>query len=337
MPRVSIIIPCYNEQDTIRKLLEAIYAQTFPLTDLEVVIADGMSTDRTRGEIAAFSDAHSRLRISVVDNAIHNIPAALNRALKAAQGAIIIRLDAHSIPYPDYVERIVAGLEAGLGENVGGVWENQPGAQTWVAQSIAAAAAHPLGVGDALYRHATKAAQVDTVPFGAFKRELVEQIGYFDESLLTNEDYEFNARIRKAGGKIWLDPAIRSVYFTRPTLSKLARQYVRYGYWKWQMLRRYPATVRWRQALPPVFVLSLLVGMVASVFWPIFRILLGMEGLIYLLALFAIGLQIASRQKKSRFAIGVPLAIATMHIAWGAGFLWSMIKGMISDKSTEKQ
>ena len=127
-----------------------------------------------------------------------------------------------------------------------------------MAQSIAAAASHPLGVGDALYRHASKASQVDTVPFGAFKRELLALVGFFDESLLTNEDYEFNTRIRKSGGTIWLDPAIRSVYFARPTLAALARQYSRYGFWKWRMLRRYPETLRWRQGLPPLFVLSLL-------------------------------------------------------------------------------
>jgi hypothetical protein len=170
------------------------------------------------------------------------------------------------MPYPDYIERSVADLQAGFGENVGGTWEIQPGAQTWVAQSIAAAASHPLGVGDALYRHTDRAAHVDTVPFGAFKRELLALIGFFDESLLTNEDYEFNARIRRSGGKIWLDPSIRSVYFARPTLAKLARQYTRYGFWKWRMLRRYPETLRWRQALPPLFVFSLIGGAVLAIF-----------------------------------------------------------------------
>ncbi len=274
MPSVSIIIPCYNEQGTIHKLLEAIYAQTFPRADLEVVIAEGMSTDGTRGQIAAFSDSYPDLHIAVADNLNRSIPAALNCALKEAQGEIIIRLDAHSMPYPDYVERCVADLEMGLGENVGGIWEIRPGAQTWVAQSIAVAASHPLGVGDALYRHTATAAQVDTVPFGAFKRELLALVGFFDESLLTNEDYEFNARIRKSGGKVWLDPSIRSVYFARPTLANLAKQYTRYGFWKWRMLRRYPETLRWRQGLPPLFVLSLVVGAALAIFLPVFRVLL---------------------------------------------------------------
>jgi succinoglycan biosynthesis protein ExoA len=337
MPSVSIIIPCYNERDTIHKLLEAIYAQTFPRSDLEVVIADGMSTDGTLAQITAFCDSHPDLQIAVAENLARSIPASLNCALKEAQGEIIVRLDAHSMPYPDYIERSVTDLQAGLGENVGGTWEIQPGAQSWVAQSIAVAASHPLGVGDALYRHADRAAQVDTVPFGAFKRELLALIGFFDESLLTNEDYEFNARIRRSGGKIWLDPSIRSVYFARPTLAKLARQYTRYGFWKWRMLRRYPETVRWRQALPPLFVMSLIGGAVLAIFLPIFRFLLAAEIFLYLIALAAAGVQAAVRQKKIYLVIGLPLAIATMHITWGAGFLWSMIRGIFTDRSPEKK
>jgi succinoglycan biosynthesis protein ExoA len=337
MPSVSIIVPCYNEQATIRKLLEAIYAQTFSRSHLEVVIADGMSTDGTRAAIRTFAEAHPDLPIIITDNLRRSIPAALNCALKKSTGEIIIRLDAHSMPYPDYVERCLADLQAGLGENVGGIWEIHPGAPTWVAHSIAAAASHPLGVGDALYRRASRAAQVDTVPFGAYKRELLALIGFYDESLLTNEDYEFNARIRKSGGQIWLDPSIRSVYFARATLSSLARQYFRYGFWKWHMLRRYPETLRWRQGLPPSFVLSLLVGAILAIFLPVFRILLALEVAIYGLTLLAVAVQSAVQQKKAHLLIGLPLAIATMHITWGAGFLWSMIKGIFIHSQPEKQ
>jgi len=337
MPSVSIIIPCFNEQTTIRKLLEAIYAQTFPRADLEVVIADGMSTDGTRAEIAAFADSHPDLHIAVVDNLKRHIPAGLNCALKEAQGEIIVRLDAHSMPYPNYIERCVAGLEAGLGENVGGVWEIRPGAETWAAQSIAIAAAHPLGVGDALYRHTEKSAPVDTVPFGAFKRELLALVGFFDETLLTNEDYEFNARIRKSGGKVWLDPSIRSVYFARATLSGLAKQYFRYGFWKWRMLRRYPNTLRWRQGLPPLFVLSLIGLGITGIFLPLFRVLLAVEIILYAFALTAAGVQAAFKQKKFFLVFGLPLAISFMHISWGAGFLWSMIKGVFTNHDPEKK
>jgi succinoglycan biosynthesis protein ExoA len=337
MPSVSIIIPCFNEQTTICKLLAAIYAQTFPRLDLEVIVADGISTDGTRAEISSFSDSHPDLHIAVVDNLKRNIPAGLNCALKESQGEIIIRLDAHSMPRPDYVERCVADLQAGLGDNVGGVWEISPGADTWMAQSIAVAAAHPLGVGDALYRHAGKPALVDTVPFGAFKRELLALIGFFDEKLLTNEDYEFNARIRKSGGKVWLDPSIRSVYFARASLTGLAKQYFRYGFWKWRMLRSYPDTLLWRQALPPLFVLCLLGLGGLGIFLPPVWILLGAEIIIYTFILTAAGTMAAFKQEKSFLVMGLPMAISAMHISWGAGFLWSIIKGVFTYRNPEKE
>jgi len=336
MPSISIIIPCYNEQTTIRKLLASIYAQNTPRTDLEVIIADGMSSDGTRAEIAAFADSHQDLHLSVVDNPKRSIPAGLNCALKEAKGEIIIRLDAHSMPHADYIERCVADLEAGLGENVGGVWEIRPSADTWLAQSIAIAAAHPIGVGDALYRHAKKAGTVDTVPFGAFKRELLATVGFFDENLLTNEDYEFNTRIRKSGGKIWLDPSIRSVYFSRAHISGLAKQYFRYGYWKWRMLRHFPDTLRWRQGLPPLLVLSLVGFGILGGFLPLFRVLLGAELILYILAIVAVGAQQALRRRQTFLILGLPLAIAVMHICWGSGFLWSMIKGVFPNTDPEK-
>jgi succinoglycan biosynthesis protein ExoA len=336
MPSISIIVPCYNEQTTIRKLLASIYAQNTPRSELEVIIADGLSSDGTRAEIAAFADSHQDLHICVVDNPKRSIPAGLNCALKQARGEIIVRLDAHAMPYTDYLERCVADLEAGLGENVGGVWEIRPSTDTWLAQSIAVAAAHPIGVGDALYRHAKKAGTVDTVPFGAFKRELLATVGFFDENLLTNEDYEFNARIRKSGGKIWLDPSIRSVYFSRAHLSGLARQYFRYGYWKWRMLRHFPDTLRWRQGLPPAFILSLVGLGILGGFLPLFQLLLGAELILYILAIAAAGAQEALRRRQTFLILGLPLAIAVMHICWGSGFLWSMIKGVFPNHDPEK-
>ena len=224
MPLVSIIIPCYNEELTIHLLLDAIYSQTFPRTEMEVVIADGMSVDRTRGRVAAFQLEHPDLPVRLVDNPQRVIPAALNRAIRAASGEYILRLDAHSMPHPDYVERCVAALRSGAGDNVGGIWEIQPGGSGWLSRGIAVAASHPLGVGDAHYRHAGQAQAVDTVPFGAYHRSLVERVGFYDERLLTNEDYEFNTRVRQSGGVVWLDPAIRSAYFARPDLVALARQ-----------------------------------------------------------------------------------------------------------------
>jgi succinoglycan biosynthesis protein ExoA len=327
MPAVSIIVPCYNEKDHIQTLLDAIEAQTFPHSQLEVVIADGLSNDGTREIISNWGDANRTLRVKIVDNEKRIIPSALNRAIENASGEIIIRLDAHSHPYPDYVARTVSALEDGVAENVGGIWEIRPGADSWIAKSIAVAAAHPLGVGDALYRHAKQAAYVETVPFGSFRRELWDRIGKFDESLLTNEDYEFNARIIKSGGRIWLSPEIRSVYYSRSAIWDLVKQYWRYGLWKYQMLRRYPRTLRWRQALPPLFVLSLIAGIL--LLWiPLISAALILEILLYSVLLLSVGFLEALRLRVWSMFFGIPLSIASMQLSWGSGFLWSMVIGV---------
>lgn len=268
---------------------------------------------------------NQELSVKVVDNPKRSIPSALNQALNAAAGDFIVRLDAHSLPAEDYVSRSIADLQAGLGDNVGGMWKIQPGSDDWQARSIALAAAHPLGVGDARYRVGGRAQTVDTVPFGAFDRSLIDRIGLFDETLLTNEDYEFNTRIRQAGGKIWFDPEIKSQYIARRSLAELARQYWRYGFWKVRMLRQFPESFRWRQ-LAGLFVLSFpVLGLLGIWFsWAAWFLILEIG--LYLLALFFTGLQLAIQQRDLVLLWGVPLAIATMHFSWGTAFIWSMIR-----------
>ena len=324
-PFISIIVPCYNEQATIGLLLDALVHQTYPRGQMEVVIADGLSNDATREVIAAFQKAHPDLPLCVTKNEHRTIPSGLNQAGAAARGEIIIRLDAHSIPIPEYVERSVAALENGKGSVVGGIWEIRAGGKGTIATGIAEAAGHPLGVGDAMYRLRAKVGAVDTVPFGAFHRSLFQKLGGYDESLLTNEDYEFNTRVRQGGGVVWLDPEIRSTYIARASLSALARQYWRYGYWKLKMLQRHPTSMRWRQALPPVFVASLIGLGLLSLVLPPARFLLLLEILIYILALAAAGIGTAISRRKPLLSLGLPLAILTMHLAWGSGFMWSLV------------
>jgi glycosyltransferase involved in cell wall biosynthesis len=314
--------------------LDAIERQTFPHDQFEVIISDGISTDGTRMLITEYQKQHSDFQIKLVDNPKRIIPSALNRALEAAEGKYIIRLDAHSMPYPDYIEKCVQDLEAGCGDNVGGIWEIQPGRKgemppTWMARGIAAATAHPLGVGDAQYRFTNQAQFVDTVPFGAFESKLVEKIGFFDETLQTNEDYEFNVRIRQSGGKIWLNPAIRSVYFARPSLLSLIHQYWRYGYWKGRMLYRYPQTIRWRQLLPPLFVASFVGLMLLTVLNACFELLLILQICLYGFILLISGIQVSWQKKDFSFLISIPMAISAMHLTWGTGVLWSLLTEII--------
>lgn len=324
-PEVSIIIPCLNEEKNILDMLDAILRQTYPIAQLEVVIADGLSEDHTRPLITDFQLAHPEVSILVLDNPVRRIPTGLNLAIKAARGTIITRMDAHAIPAVDYVERSVAALKAGFGDNVGGVIDVQPGANTWIGRSISIATAHPLGVGDAKYRWTTKASEADTVAFGTFYKAKVEEIGFYNEALKANEDYEFNSRLRGAGGKIWIDPHIRAVYFSRPSLGTLAKQYFWYGFWKYKMLQRYPQTLRWRQALPPVFVFGILMLLLLAGFWSIARWLLLISFGSYLIVLFTASIKKAIQRKDGLLSFGIPLAIIAMHFSWGSGFWWSLL------------
>jgi len=324
-PPISLIVPCYNEASTIGGLLEAVIRQTFRHDGMEVVIADGMSDDGTREAIERFAAEHPEISIRIVDNPKRIIPAALNRGIAASTGDVVIRLDAHSVPRPDYVERCLEALERTGAANVGGIWEIQPSGKSGMARAIAAAAAHPLGAGDARYRYSLQAGEVDTVPFGAFRREWLEKVGPFNESLLTNEDYEYNVRIKHAGGKIWYDPTIRSIYFARGDLGSLARQYARYGFWKSRMLLRYPSTLRWRQALPPAFAAVLALLVVGLALWrPALWILAGLVAA-YAFISGTAGIIESIRRGDPYVAFGFPLALATMHLGWGFAFLWGLV------------
>ncbi len=329
-PQVTVVVPCFNEENTIRGVLAALARQTFPLEKMEVLVVDGLSQDDTLARIETFQQENTGLHVRVVENPRRIIPAALNLGIQHARGEYIIRLDAHSIPHPEFVARSVAGLEQHLGDNVGGIWKIMPSADTWIARAIAAAAAHPMGVGDAKYRYADTPGEVDTVPFGGFRRDFLLKLQGFDETLLANEDYELNTRIRQAGGKIWLDPNIQVQYYSRPNLRQLARQYFRYGYWKVEMLRRYPESLRWRQALPPLFVLGILVLIVAAIWIPTALWVLVSALAVYAAALALSGIDVALQANRPSMFLGVPLVIMVMHFSWGSAFLISAARALFT-------
>ena len=319
---VSVITPCFNEEKTIHLLLQAILDQSYNTENIEVVIADAMSTDNTRLKIQEFSKKNPSLTIRIVDNIKRTIPTAINLAAYSAKGEYLLRMDAHSVPNRDYILNSIKLLKSGKAQNVGGIWEICPGGDTCIAKAIAKAAAHPLGAGDAGYRIATQSGFVDTVPFGAFKKADFIRLGGFDENLLSNEDYEFNTRLRQNGGKVWLDASIRSKYYARKNLTELGKQYWRYGFWKNRMLRKYPQSLRWRQAIPPLFVFALILFGIFSFFIPFARIILASGVGIYLLALFSTSI-IESVKKMDGCYLTMAFAFATIHFCWGGGFLYS--------------
>lgn len=329
--RVSILVPCWNESATIVGLLEGVLLQSHPTSHLEVLIADGGSEDGTRDLIRAFQDEHPELKIVLLDNPRRIIPAALNIAIAAATGDILLRLDGHSRPEGDYVESCLRLLEAGKGDMVGGRLDVKPRNHSWQALAVASAVSHPFGVGDAHFRFSNQEQEVDTIAFCAYARSWIDRIGLYDETLLTNEDYEFNSRLRKAGGRIWLDPSMKIVYYPPSTLSGLFRQYRRYGFWKGRMLRSNPSTLRWRHAMPPLAVwggLGLLLGSLAA---PVLLVVLGVLSALYLAVTLFLGRAAARTYGEISLVLGLPLAFLCAHGAWGFFVLVGWLVGPAQD------
>lgn len=334
---VSFLVPCRNEAGTIYPVLEAIYQQTYPRERIEVIVAEGQSEDGTQDQIDRFIQDRSDLRVAVMDNPDRSAPAGLNRALAKARGTFILRMDAHTIPDADYVARCLETLRKTRSDGVGGVWEIQPGGPGAVAGGIAIAAAHPFGVGDARYRIGGKPGWVDTVPFGAYRREVFDRVGRFDERVAVNEDYDFNYRLRAAGGKLYFNPEIRSRYIARSTLRALSRQYYRYGFQKATMLSYHPGSLRWRQMAAPLFVLTLLlfglVGLRSQRVAEVFLVEIGA----YLFLAIGAALHQALRRKDATLILTLPLAFVTMHLSWGTGFWLGQLRAAARHMGAERK
>lgn len=327
-PSVSVVIPCYNEERYIGKVLENLAAQYEP-GRYEIIIVDGMSEDRTREVVARFASTRPAVGLRLVDNPARNIPAALNRGIDEARGEIIVRMDAHSVASEGYVRRCVEVLGRGDVAVVGMPWRIRPGADTVTARAIALAAAHPFGIGDAKYRLSDSLSgeqEVDTVPFGSFRKELWRDLGGFNEDLLANEDYDFNYRARLGGGRVVLDAAGHCDYFARPTLGDLAAQYSRYGNWKAQMVKLHPRSVRWRHGVAPLFVASLLLTAALGLWWaPARWLFLAIAGAYTSVALLCAA-QLARKGGDAHLLPTGLLAFATIHFTWGGSFLLGLVR-----------
>jgi cellulose synthase/poly-beta-1,6-N-acetylglucosamine synthase-like glycosyltransferase len=336
LPSVSIVIPCYNEERYIYKVLENLAGQYQP-THSEIIVVDGRSTDRTRERVAEFKSAYPSLRVRLVDNPARQIPAGVNLGIEAASGDIIVRMDAHAIPSANYVRYCVKQLQGGAeGERaeeevvavVGMPIRIYPGAETRAARAIALAVAHPFGIGDAKYRmpDRTAAEFVDTVPFGVFRKSLWREVGGFNEALLTNEDYDFHYRIRQRGKRILLDPSGHTVYYARPTIRELARQYFRYGTWKAQMVKLHPRSLRPRHLVAPAFVAGVVSTALAGFWWRPAWWLLLLAVVPYTLLALVCAFKLARRGRDMALLPFVAVIFPVLHVTWGSSFWLGLVR-----------
>jgi glycosyltransferase involved in cell wall biosynthesis len=310
---VSVVIPVRNEAASIEATLESIIAQDYP-GPIEIVIADGMSTDGTREILDRLRQEHDNVRY--VDSPTGRTPNGLNLAIHASRGDVIVRCDGHAELPPDYVRTAATVMEETGAVNVGGI-QHAVGLRP-MQRAIAYAMSSRIGVGDARFHYGGEAGPADTVYLGVFQREALFSAGLFDETLTRNQDYELNIRLRAAGGTVWFDPRLRVIYRPRPNLRRLARQYFEYGTWKRRVVRMHPEATRLRQLIPPLFVVALLVSMIMLLTpWRVLGLIV--PGLYLATLLGATLLQLIRRRDPA--ALLFPAAVATMHIAWGVGFL----------------
>ena len=262
---VSIIIPVYNEEKYIERCLDSVVAQTYPKEKCEVIIADGMSTDKTREKIDSYRD---KLNIKLLDNQKRIVTYALNLAIENATGDYIIRLDAHAEFDNDYVEKCVHYLDTTDADNVGGVAETVGLGK--IGKINSEILSSKFGVGNSQFRVDGESGYIDTVPFGAFRREVFERVGLFNPDLPRSEDNDMNSRIRESGGKVFMAADIRFKYFCRDTVSGLLSQGIKNGNALFLTLRKNPKAMSIRHFIPFLFVLSLIVMPVLSALLSVF-------------------------------------------------------------------
>ncbi len=317
-PTVTVIIPCRNEERFIAACLDSILASDYPQEQLEILVADGHSEDATREILERYAVRHRH--ITLIDNPRRTTPAALNQAIRSASGSIIIRMDAHVLYPSHYIRRLVEVLEETGADNVGGVLETIPTDSSATARAIAIGLSHPFGIGNSHFRTGTRERrQVDTVPFGCYRREVFDRIGLFDEELIRNQDDELNFRLSRHGGRILLVPEVSCRYFARPSFGQLSRMYYQYGYFKPLVARKVGRVMTLRQLVPSLLITSLTAFAGASLWVPgagaAFACIAAVYGALVLAS------SAAAAGTDLRCGAALTAVFPILHFSYGVGFL----------------
>ena len=315
MNKISIVIPCRNEANYIFGCIASVLNSDYPKELLEILVCDGRSDDGTQNIIHELSVKHSCIKY--IENKEKITSAGLNMGIKNAVGDIIMILGAHAEIFPDYISKCVDILsrnpEIGC---TGGVLVNLTVDNS--SEAIALAMSSPFGVGDAHFRTGNKDGYVDTVAFGAYKKEVFDKIGLFDEALVRNQDDELNYRLLKSGYKIFLSTDIKAKYYVRSSLNKLFTQYYQYGYWKVFVNMKLHSITTFRQLAPLLFVLFIITGTVASMVSPIFfTAFIGTIGIYIMIGL----ISAMNKTKNPLIVFKILLSFIVLHLSYGLGYL----------------
>jgi glycosyltransferase involved in cell wall biosynthesis len=316
-PDLTVVMPVRQEADFIERSVRAVLGQDYP-GSFEVLVADGASTDATRSILEGLAAADDRL--TVLDNPEGIVPTGLNRALARARGQVVIRVDGHCEVTPDYARRCVDALLTSGADCAGGILHTEGGSRE--ARAVALAQSSPLGVGGARFRTGAGApGYVDTLAFGAYRRDVFDRIGTFDEELVRNQDDEFNLRLTQAGGRIWLDPSICTTYWSRASVGGAFRQYFEYGAYKVRVAQKRRTVPSVRSLVPAALVGVLGAGVVAGVARRDLR-LAAAPVLAYAVGTVAAAAVEARRDPGA--AVLAPPAFAALHLGYGAGVWWGL-------------
>ncbi len=318
--RVSVIVPLLNEADHVERLARDIATQDFR-GELEVLIADGGSEDGSVERLRSAAEGLG-LDLMLLRNPDGTVSAGLNACIERARGDLIVRLDCHSQYPTDYIRLCVAAISETGALNVGGVVT--PGGRTATERAVACAMDSPFGgIGWTRHGGGSERVEVDTVTFGAFRPEAFRRAGLFDESLVRSQDDEFNLRLRRAGGRIVLDPSIRVRYIPRGSFEALARQYWQYGFWKIAVMRKHRRVVSGRSLAPPALAFSLALLLPAALLSRRPRRVLALETLAYGAAAAFFGAAGVARRRESwRLLPRVITAFPVLHLGYGIG-MWA--------------
>jgi glycosyltransferase involved in cell wall biosynthesis len=327
LPFVSVIIPIRNEEGFIGATLDSILAQDYPADRMEIIVADGMSDDRTREIVRRYASTHPFIRL--IDNPARVTPTALNLAIAAARGDVISRVDGHCHVAPDFVSQNVKLLdehpEAWI---VGGpIVHAGTGA---FGQAVALAMGHPLGVGMASHRFPGFEGYVDTVQFPAFRRWVFDRVGTFDVNLVRTEDDELNYRVASAGGRMFVSPRVRYVYYVRNRIDHLFWQYFHYSFWRIPVMRKHKKPTTVRQIVPLVFFLTM-AGLLLSAPWLPPFVSLALPA-IYLAAMAALVVSLLP-QHGLRVSALTAVAVVVMHVAYAAGLGYGLFAAAMGKRA----